>query len=670
MASGLALPALADAASTRPPEKRQPPLTPKGTPYVKVRVLPVRRAQVLGTRQVSVRLRSVLPVRVRLDASAVERVPGGRRTTRQAVVPRTVVFRKRGTKTLKLRLTAAGLRRLRACARTSINVRAVPRRLRPLPITRVRRKVAAKLVVGRGELAFPAELGACVRGVLPIPAATTVGGKTTFTFVAERGYFVGAAKRLINPNVDGTFAGQPVYLGGYGIGSGIPEVAEGRAATGFLGDGVSVRAFAVEDGTRAIAMADIESQGWFTAQKDAPYGLVDMRKEVEKRTNGALKATAVVIQSDHTHGGPDGLGVWGGVPVAYRKMVFERTVDAIVEAFQTRREGTLYYGTAPGADLLDNQFEYDEANKVVDSDVRVLQARDEFNRPFVTVLDFSAHATVLGSGNLKATGDWPQTANPQLEQRFGGEAVTIVATLGRTQPADDACPDGTLTGDARELCRLERYSRRVVDRAAQAVASSRALSAKPFVDGRSYLVTDVTSNALLLGLLVGGQAAGAPVNRAVTPPWLTGNVLGTVAASLRIGDVLMSAFPGEAYPQMAFKIAELAKDAKGFMTAGLANDQLGYLIAPYESYPEPIRRSFFNQEGDEVSPIDNDNYFFNVSHTMGERITCAALRGAGELFGKGMAYWNGYNRCPMFANDMAVPAGADTLAPYVGPPPG
>jgi hypothetical protein len=136
-------------------------------------------------------------------------------------------------------------------------------------------------------------------------------------------------------------------------------------------------------------------------------------------------------------------------------------------------------------------------------------------------------------------------------------------------------------------------------------------------------------------------------------------VVGTVAASMRIGDVLMTAFPGEAYPQIAFKIADLARDAKGFMTAGLANDQLGYLIAPYEAYPEPIRRSFFNQQGDEISPIDNDNYFFNVSHTMGERLTCAALRGAGELFGRGSAYRDAYDRCAAFVNDAVEAPGAD-----------
>ena len=94
--------------------------------------------------------------------------------------------------------------------------------------------------------------------------------------------------------------------------------------------------------------------------------------------------------------------------------------------------------------------------------------------------------------------------------------------------------------------------------------------------------------------------------------------------------------------------------------AGLANDQLGYLIAPYEAYPEPIRQSFFNQEGDEVSPIDNDNYFFNVSHTTGERVTCTFLRGAGELLGKGSAFRDAYDRCATFANDAVLPDGADT----------
>ena len=480
-------------------------------------------------------------------------------------------------------------------------------------------------------------------------------------------YSVGIATRSINPDPDGSYAGQPVFLGGYGIGGGTPFLA-GRPATGILGEGPSVRAFAVTDEEgNAFAIADIETQGWFAATKNGPYGLIDMRKAVQQATGGALPAENVVVQSDHSHGGADTIGVWGGVPEEYMAFMKQQTVDAIVEAFESRERGTLWYGTAPGDGLLANQFDYDAANSTVDSDVRVLQARDDEGVPFATMLNFSAHTTVLGDDNTKITGDWVQRANPLMEQRFGGEAMTVVATLGRTQPTDRNCEDPTKTGDAAELCRLDQYATRVVDRATQAVESAEQITGNPLVAARSYLVEDVSSSPLLLGLLYAGQPAGVPINRAMTPPWLAGNVLGTITASARIGDVLLSSGPGEMYPQIALKVADTVP-ARGHMVAGLANDQLGYLIAPYESYPEPIRRSFFNQAGDEVSPIDNDNYFFNVSHTMGERVTCSLLRGAGEIFDAGSQYRDSYDRCATFPNDTALEHGSDvTLSDLPNP---
>ena len=210
----------------------------------------------------------------------------------------------------------------------------------------------------------------------------------------------------------------------------------------------------------------------------------------------------------------------------------------------------------------------------------------------------------------------------------------------------------------RDFCSIRAYAERVVERSEDAAVGARPLGGDPVVAARSYLIQDAASSGLILGLNYAGDPAGTPLNRALTPPWLTGNVLGTVTSSARVGDVLLSTFPGEAYPQMALEIATRVP-ARGHMTAGLAQDQLGYLIAPYEAYPEPVRRSFFNQRGDEVSPIDNDNYFFNVSHTMGERVTCSALRGAGEVFGRGTALRDASPRCGPFANDALQPAGAD-----------
>src|SRR6266576_595457 len=89
-------------------------------------------------------------------------------------------------------------------------------------------------------------------------------------------YEVGIAVRSINPGPDGRFDGQPVYLGGYGIGGGSP-VFEGRAATGVLRDGVQVRAIAIGDGSDAFVVADAELQGWFAETRDGPYGIEDVR---------------------------------------------------------------------------------------------------------------------------------------------------------------------------------------------------------------------------------------------------------------------------------------------------------------------------------------------------------------------------------------------------------
>jgi hypothetical protein len=472
-------------------------------------------------------------------------------------------------------------------------------------------------------------------------------------------YRIGMASRSINPDADGSFAGKPVYLGGYGFGG--PPVGD-RHATGILGEGVSVRAVAVSDGKSQVVFADMEEQGWFAATKDGPYGIVDIRHEVEQKTNGALKAEQVVVQSDHTHGGPDTIGVWGGAPTEYRRFIMDRTVEAIVAAYRAERPGTLFYGTAPGEDLLSNQFSYDAANQVLDSDVRVMQGRDPDGTPFATWLNFSAHSTVLGSSNTKVTGDWPQRANRLMEERFGGDAMTMIGTFGRTQPADRGCPDKTIEAksDAEYLCALDEYASRVVGRAEQAIAAAKPITGDPVVEGRTYLIQDVSTNALILGLDYAGDPLGTPIYRSLSPPWLTANVLGTVTGSARIGDVLVSAVPGEAYPQIPLKVRELVPGLRGYMTAGLANDQLGYLIAPYEAYPEPIRRSFFNQRGDEVSPIDNDNYFFNVSPTVGERVTCSLLRGAGELFGKGLDYRSAHDRCGTFANDLLYEHGQDT----------
>jgi hypothetical protein len=510
-------------------------------------------------------------------------------------------------------------------------------------------------------------------------------------------YRIGMAARSINLSANGTYDNQPVYLGGSGLGNGhIGESAagqpvpgphlydqgikydDGRAATGNLADGLHVRAVAISAGGKQnFAMADIENQGCFSQNKQG-FGLISMRELVAKRTNGALPADHVDIQCDHSHGGPDLIGAWGGVPTKYLEFVQNQTVDAIVDAWSHQQRATLWYGTAQSGvegrnkvpedtrdPLLTNQMLNDPtgANDPMDDELRVLQARDpDTGGPLATILNLNSHPTVLGSSNTKATGDWPQFANTLMTDdagTFGDQAMTIVGTLGRQQPARGDCADKALAakGDSdpqEAICKLTQYATRVVARARLAVSGATEITGKPAVVAKTYFIQDPATNGGILALNDVGELGGAPIMRSNLFPWRSGNVVGTVTGSVRIGDVLLSSMPGEAYPQIPLAVRDALKGSgiKGFMTAGLSNDQLGYIIAPLpDAYPYVIERGVVDQ---------NDNILFNMSQTLGERLTCSLLRGAGDVSGQGSTYRDSDQKCVAFANDLVWPEGADT----------
>ncbi len=467
---------------------------PKPSP-VRVQVLTQTQNAVASSKRIRVRVSSTRRGFVRLGGRVVT-TPGGKRRIVRLTQRRTLKVSRGTRRTLLLKLLARGRKEIGAAKKGCRGSR-----VQVFALYDARRRARD---VGKGKTVRYDAQGKSLRRDLRrcLPGAQPGG--------AGGGYRVGVADRSINPGADGTLrrpAGVPgrlrLRLGADPDRAAPPTASWARAS--------ACAPSRVSDGRRSMAVADIETQGWFAATKDGPYGLVDMRKRVQAATGGALTAGATVIQSDHSHSGPDTMGVWGGVPAAYRQMIADRTVEAIVEAFRTMQPGTLYYGTAPGRDLLSNQFDYDAANQAVDSDVRVLQARTAAGRPFATLLNFSAHPTVLGSGNRKVSGDWVSSAGPALARRFGGEAMTMVGTLGRTQPADRGCAAAPLPPagpDARPV--LDRRVRRARGRARRGRRRRRPSrwAATPLVEARSFLVQDVATNAPILGLNVAGRARG------------------------------------------------------------------------------------------------------------------------------------------------------------------
>lgn len=407
---------------------------------------------------------------------------------------------------------------------------------------------------------------------------------------------VGVARRDITPSAATAPPDGSVYLGGYGFG---PQ----RPSSGVLAP-ISVRAFVVSGAGGTVAFAENETQGAFAAYEQGPYGHADVARAVEEATGGAIARTHVVVGSDHSHAGPDTTGVWGGLPESYLAFLRDQTVGAILDAYAARRDAELWTGRTDATDLIRSQFDV-PPNDVVDGELRVLAAvapGGDPASPFALLINYAAHATVMGGDNTLLSGDWPAVVANTVERHLGIEAaVVMVADVGRTQPRDGEVPGDT------DVEKLDGYAARVTDRVLAAVSSSTRHDGGEVAAAQLFLREPYANPLFPLSVL------GSQIARSDRAPWLDAETVGTVVSAARVGDLLFVAIPGEGYPAIQQTLERHVPAAEHFVF-GLANDQLGYLIAPESGYPEVL-----------AAAPDNDNAIFNVSPRIGDHVACVAL---------------------------------------------
>ena len=443
----------------------------------------------------------------------------------------------------------------------------------------------------------------------PEVTATPVGSPRPTLPPARTGLYVGIAKRNITPS-------SPVFLGGYGFGP-------GRRSTGVLSP-IYVRAMVISNGEQTVAFASNETQGAFAAYKRGPFGLTDMRRVVAQATSGAISADHIVISSDHSHAGPDTTGVWGGLPNAYMEFLLEQTVGAIVDAWNQMRPAELRVGAVDATELLRSQFA-EPPNDRVDGELRILAAydADEPQRLRALMINFAAHATVMGAGNTLISADWPGVVAEGSEAEWGLDgALVMVADVGRTQPAD--------RGDLDEVPRLTEYSGRVLAKVREAVAAASPLEGTA-IAARQFFMREPYANPLM-----DASVLASVISRSSQPPWLDNMAVGTLVSGIRVGEAFFAALPGEGYPAIQFELQQRVQAQKHFVF-GLANDQLGYLIAPEEGY-EQVR----------AAAPGNDNAIFNVSPSIGDHVLCVALDAASAV---GFAISEPLAKCARWAGE-------------------
>ena len=438
-------------------------------------------------------------------------------------------------------------------------------------------------------------------------------------------YDVGAATRDITPT-------GVVNLGGFGLGTGVlvPDEVVGRGGQGeAVDERIAARAVVFSQKKSAIAIANIETQGMFAAYEDGPYGLDDIAQEVERRTKDKLPADHVLIASDHSHSAPDTIGAWGGVPDEYLQYIHDQTVDAIVAAFDSRRKANVRAGHSDASDLIYNQSCSEALNQDKepaypgpevcatpgkDGMVRVVQAKDAKSGSVIaTFMAYAAHATAGGGNGLH--GDWPQFLSDKMTAELGGVGIAMVGALGGTQPCRPACaftkPENPGYADAlpRKQAIVSNYYAHVES----ALASSTPVTG-PVEAEKSFIREPITGPAVL-ALFTVGSYDGARLLRSRQNPWVVGNTVRTVSSALRVGGVLFSGTPGEGFPAIGTGVRDAIEGEQEVIQLGLANDQLGYLIAPVHYVPIIAAEA----------PV-NDNIIFNVSPTIGDHVMCSNIR--------------------------------------------
>ena len=419
---------------------------------------------------------------------------------------------------------------------------------------------------------------------------------------------VGAAARSINPTV-------PVYAGGFSLSPPITRVR----------DPLEVRAFYVSNGRRAVAIAVVDSQAYFSAYQEGPdYGITAVRADAARAISAAgrprMSQADVIVQGTHSHAAPTLEGIWGPVPPAYLREVHDQAVAALAAAAATARPARLQVATLDDRNLAGVNVNQDNYQGWVnDPQISVLRAVSPRDGSTVaTLASIPVHgAHICGQCDAILSADYFGSVRAALDRLLGGVSVVGPATLGRLESPVET------TGATN----MEWLSGVITNDVLEALGTARWVSDGTVASAES-LVRIPATNAALLGLNRAwslpdaqkqqeAQATGIyPIDRSTSPPYVEGNVLGTYLTALRVGGIAFLSMPGEPFPEVRYTIKQ-ATDAPIVVALSKGQDDFGYFFPSFDYvFPE-----LYN----------SDHAVFNVAPQAGDQVISGQVANLGAV---------------------------------------
>lgn len=434
---------------------------------------------------------------------------------------------------------------------------------------------------GAGDLS----VGVCKQDITPVSASLALAYEDRF----------GEAKAVNHSD--------PIFMAGFG---------NNRQATGY-NDRLWARGVVIDGRGGRIALVALDLIGYFNNQIDIARAMVG--DDVDY----------LIVQSSHTHEGPDTLGIWGpdelttGVDGGYLDFVNDAIADCVAEATANLRPARVKsvttssaglstgmrqdddgYGVADQKVLAGDDILSPETNgRIVDPNLVVLQftERKKAKEVIATIVNFGSHPEVLWSQNTLLTSDFPHYVRERLEQEYGGTAIWVSGALGVLQGPDriDITEDGVNPVLPRRSFQFaEVHGRQLAERAISAIDHKPGHPAPVVAFARENPVPVYLENSFFrfffaIGVLGNGRTLytdGAPDTSVGFPfpppfdviPQALGDDLQTEVGAARIGDAGLIVVPTELDPQIGMQYRAAMTGVRDKLIVGLGNDHIGYQV--------------------------------------------------------------------------------------------
>jgi len=274
----------------------------------------------------------------------------------------------------------------------------------------------------------------------------------------------------------------------------------------------------------------------------------------------------LLLAMSHVHSAGDPIGIYGHYPEKFVQRIQEGVFEAVTAALGALRPVATLRGASDELSLAGGRVEglFRNARNpgIVDPQIAVVQALGADGKAIVTLAHFACHPEGIQHDRekpLEVSADYPGYLCDALRETTGAQAVFLNGALG-----------GMVSGDTRARTHEEASTqgRRLAKEIERLLTFAVAMPRKVEFE-RSRLEIPVTNPQMVAFELSSGRKSSYR-GRNVTEMF-----------HLQLGGAELITIPGELLPEVSFEILERMKGYPR-MIVGLTNDEIGYIIPPYD----------------------------------------------------------------------------------------